>query len=210
MDVLSSAIKFFVKGVLDEASKRVAKRFDVSIEDAMDIWKDLHADLESIPSISKVVKKTQKKKDKSDKSDEDEDEGCVHILTRGPNKDGACGKKISNKSQTGHYCSVHLNQENKVKPSKKGKEKKKDKDDAIVKIKITKDPNYGRYVHAGTGLVFKSAQEKIVTGFQDDDGDLHKLSKKDIDNCKKYRFVYDKECVEEGGDKEEESEEEDD
>ena len=60
MDVLSNAIKFFVKGVLDEASKRVAKRFDVSVEDAMDIWKDLHVDLDSIPSVKEKEIKEKK------------------------------------------------------------------------------------------------------------------------------------------------------
>ncbi|MDD4930881.1 MAG: hypothetical protein PHG66_01845 [Candidatus Colwellbacteria bacterium] len=202
MDVLSSAIKFFVKGVLDEASKRVAKRFDVSIDDAMDIWKDLHIDLDTIPSITlneKTIKKPVRKTEKSsDDEDEDKPDGCTHILTRGPNEGGECGKKISAKSQTGIYCSVHLNQENKVKPTKKVKAEKitKDTKDDTVNIKIRLDPDYGRYVQSGTGLVFKSAQEKIVIGVQDDHGDLLKLTKKDVDICKKYRFVYDEKCVE--------------
>lgn len=206
MDVLSNAIRFFVKGVLDEASKRVAKRFDVSIDDAMDIWKDLHVDLDSIPSVKSIESKGTKKKPvttkvtKSSDDDEEEDkpDGCTHVLTRGPKEGDECGKKISTKSQTGNYCSVHLNQENKVKPVKKNEKKsvKTESKDDNVNIKIRLDSNYGRYVQSGTGLVFKSAQEKIVIGVQDDHGDLLKLGPKDIDACKKYRFVYDETCVE--------------
>lgn len=204
MDVLSNAIKFFVKGVLDEASKRVAKRFDVPLDEAMDIWKDLHIDLDSIPSVKsidsdvktkKIVKKSKVSKSSSDEDEEDDKpDGCAHILTRGPKEGDSCGKKISAKSQTGHYCSVHLNRENKVKPVKK-KEVKKEEEDR-VNIKIRLDSNYGRYVQTGTGLVFKSAQEKIVIGVQDEHGDLLKLKPADIDMCKKYRFIYDEGCVE--------------
>jgi len=223
MDSINNAIKLLVNKILDEASKKVAKRFDVSIDDAMDIWKDLHFELDSISvsptsttkpkTTAKSTKTTPpaKKRTKKvvsddecddcgdDDCDEDKPEGCVHILTRGPNEGGECGKKISNKSQTSTYCSVHLNQENKVKPVKKDVKKSsktESKEDNTVQIKIRLDSDYGRYVQSGTGLVFKSAQEKIVIGVQDEHGDLLKLSQKDIDNCKRYRFVYDESCVE--------------
>ena len=201
MDSLSSAIRFFVKGVLEEASKKVAERFDVSIDEAMDIWKDLHVDLDSIPSAKSKETKTKKivkSNHSSDEENEDKPDGCTHILTRGPKEGEECGKKISVKSQTSNYCSVHLNQENKVKPVKKIEKKpsKNEVKEETVNIKIKLDPNYGRYVHTGTGLVFKSAQEKIVIGVQDEHGDLLKLTPKDIEVCKKYRFVYDELCVE--------------
>lgn len=216
MDVLSTAIKFFVKGVLDEASKRVAKRFDVSVDEAMDIWKDLQIDLDSIPSVKGISKSSNRKS-----NDSEEVECCSHILTRGPRKDEECGGKISQKSQTGHYCSVHLIQENKTKSkvvAAKKEEKKdkknttgtKEKKDEKEEVIIRKDPNYGRYVHSGTGFVFKSAQEKIVVGVQDEDGDVRKLTPDDINLCKKYRFVFDMTAVEtpEKKSEEEKSEEE--
>ena len=193
MDVLSNAIKTFTKGVFDEASKRIAEKFDISIEEANTIWADIYIDLDSIQPPKKAKSIAVKSSNDVEKAD-----GCVHILSRGPRKGGECSNKISGKSHTGQYCNVHINQENKVKAeSPVKKEVKSD-------IKIARDPKYGRYVHVATGLVFKSPKEKIVVGRQDEDGDLHKLKDKDIENCKKHRFIYDEDCVE----KDEESEKE--
>jgi len=188
MDVLSNAIKTFTKGVFAEASKRIAKKFDISIEEANTIWADIYIDLDSIQPPKKAKAIVTKSSNDAEKAD-----GCVHILSRGPRKGGECSNKISGKSQTGQYCNVHINQENKVKAeSPVKKEVKSD-------IKITRDPKYGRYVHVATGLVFKSPKEKIVIGRQDEDGELHKLKDKDIENCKKHRFIYDEDCVEKEG-----------
>jgi hypothetical protein len=270
MDILNSAIKLLVKDVLNRASLKVAKRFEISSDEAIEIWKDLYNELEENPNISmtslkslkdhsskrvkkveckkveckkvecKKIKKVRKScedvtdisqfpeesevpqesKDSKDSEDSEESDGnsddespcCVHVLTRGPKKDEECGKRVSAKSQTGHYCSVHLNQENKVKPvkppkstnntkstvvNKKINKLKNEQDNEEIKIKIMKDPDYGRYVHIGTGLVFKSVTEKIVVGRQDEHGQVHLLTSDDVSKCLKFRFPFDKKCVDE-------------
>ena len=198
-DLLSSAIKTLTKTFLDEASIRVSKKFNITIEESMNIWKDLYNDLETIPSVSKIVPRVSEgvpielkiSKIPCNSSDDEEKENpkCIHILTRGPNNGLECGKKISNKSQTGTYCIVHLNQENRVKISKKEIKDSK-------KSKIVRDPNFGTYINIETNLVFKSRNEKIVIGRQDDIGDIHRLNEEDVENCKNFKFVYDKTCVE--------------
>ena len=65
MNALSGAIKLFVKGVLDEASKKIAEKFDVSVEEASAIWDDIQLDLETIKTFnipSKTVDKPVVKK----------------------------------------------------------------------------------------------------------------------------------------------------
>jgi hypothetical protein len=199
MDSLSAGIKIFVQNFLNKASKNVAEKFDISQEEAMDIWKDLYNDLETIPSCK--IKSSSHKKErkprakKEEKQEENEHSGgcCVHLLSRGPRIGEECGNKIHKNSQTGKYCTIHIKLENKAhKEVKKSKKKEK----SNVEIAIKKDSNYGRYVHTSTGLVFKSPTEKIIIGRQDENGNLLKLTNEDIENCKKHRFVYDKTCVE--------------
>ena len=197
MDALSNAIKIFVKGILDEASKRIAEKFDVSIEEASSIWSDIQVDLDTIKSssiVKKVNKKPKKKINKSDdESDEEKSEGCIHKFLRGPRSGECCKDKISSKSQTGNYCTKHIIHENKAQIEKKTKNtKKEDKND--MKYKITKN-KFGNYTHSATGLVFRSAQEKVIYGRQDDEGVIHPLTEEDLEVCKKFKFPVAKDAI---------------
>ena len=193
-DIISKSIALLVKNILNEASKRVSERFDISIEEAMEIWDDLQCDIDSLCPKGVTPKSgTSENSEKSKKSSKPKKEGytCVHILTRGPNKNSPCGKSSSKESQTGNYCTLHIGQENKAQPNVPKKPLKEAKD-----LKIMKDPNYGRYIHSKTGFVFKSPTEKIVIGVQNNTGDVRKLTGDDIKECKSYRFVFDPKCVE--------------
>lgn len=208
MNALSGAIKLFVKGVLDEASKKIAEKFDVSVEEASAIWDDIQLDLETIktfnipsktvdkPVVKKSTKSTKTKKDKveidsdneSEEVEKETSDGCVHKLLRGPRSGDCCGDKISNKSQTGNYCTKHIAHENKTQAEKKTSKKDKDVDEKKdAKYTISKN-KFGNYCHTPSGLVFRSAKEKVVYGRQDSEGDLHPLTEEDIQICKKYKF----------------------
>ncbi len=115
--------------------------------------------------------------------DTDDETGCVHLMLRGPRSGDCCGEKISTKSETGKYCTKHISHENKTKVDKKTKIKEKED----TKYRIAKN-RFGNYTHSSTGLVFRSAKEKVVYGKQDDKGDIHDLTEDDIQMCKKYKF----------------------
>lgn len=210
MEVLNSAIKSFVKAVLDEASKKIADKFSLSIDEVSSIWSDIYVDLDVSKPISikqsdksdkkvtkitktKTTKKTKKIKEESDVDSDSEaenkenEDGCVHRLLRGPRSGECCGEKVSKKSQTGRYCTKHIAHENKAQVEKKPKREISESTD--MKYKISKN-KFGNYTHVQTGLVFKSAQEKIVCGRQDDDGSIHPLTEEDIETCKKLKFPF--------------------
>lgn len=111
---------------------------------------------------------------------------CIHVITRGSNDGKVCGRNSCKKSITGNYCTFHLSQEN------RGKQYKyKQTGENIVKHKIKKDPNYGRYIHEETGLVFFSPSRLVVYSRQIENK-LYPLSREDIQKCIKYRFRYNK------------------
>ena len=207
MNSLTDAIKIFVKGVLDEGSKRIAEKFDVSIEEASSLWNDIQLDLPDITQVkkggTKNTKSTKKKANSDDESDTEESSGCVHKLMRGPRAGESCGEKISGKSQTGNYCTKHITHENKAQSEKKAK--KSDKSEKELRIGKNK---FGKYSHSATGLVFRSKDEKIVYGRQDEDGKIHKLTDEDIEMCKKYRFQYVKDSPSDEEDSESDEDEE--
>lgn len=207
MDVLNDAIKMFIIGVLDEASKRIAEKFDVSISEASSIWEGIDINLVN-PVVAKSVKKQPVKKCKkviTDSENEDEsniEEGCVHVFLRGPRTGKVCNEKISGKSQTGTYCIKHVSHENKTQVKNKLNNDVSIPVKNITKYKITKN-KFGNYTHALTGLVFKSAQEKVVYGIQDEYGEIHKLGDEDIETCKRLKFPIAKDDIKDASDYEE-------
>lgn len=225
MDVLNNAIKSFVKGFLDEAAKRVADKFEISTDEALAIWSDLYVDMGNIkatPLVKKSDKKADKPKKKKAVSDSDDesgkeessDEGCCHKMLRGPRSGNSCGEKISKKSQTGHYCNKHIAHENKTKSEKKSKKEIQEGSEKRETRHTISKNKFGNYTHVPTGLVFKSAQEKVVYGKQDEEGEIHDLTEEDIQMCKKFKFPFKNTCSEtknpKGESDKEEGNEEDD
>lgn len=181
MNVLDTAIKTFVSGFLDEASKRIADRFDVPIDDVMEAFSDLHLSVGN-----EKRKESMKETSNESNTDNEEVKGCIHRMIRGNRAGECCGEKISSKSQTGKYCSKHIARENKVQ-SQLSKSKKTVPNKSETEYRISKN-KFGNYTHTSTGLVFRSAKEKYVYGRQDEDGEIHDLTEEDIELCKKYKF----------------------
>jgi hypothetical protein len=107
---------------------------------------------------------------------------CQANLKSGPRRGQPCGKKVSKKSVTELYCAQHLKLEtNPAVP---------EADEPLKKSYIfTKDKD-GNFVHEATGLVV--SVDKIIVGKQKKTGEIVLLSNDDIEQCNKYRFVYDK------------------
>lgn len=191
MNALDLAIKNFIKEIVKESTKAISKKFNVSLEEAADVWKNIYIEGVDTKNIkTQIIKSSPKKSPKKEENEEEScsnEKGCIHKLLRGKNVGDSCGQKISSKSQTGMYCVKHLANENK--PPKEEKEVAKPSE---PKYKIVKN-KFGNYTHTLTGLVFKSATEKVIYGKQDDEGVIHDLTEEDIETCKKYKFKFEKE-----------------
>ncbi len=205
MSFLTKIVNSFtehINCVLEEAATRTENKFDVSSEELKVLWKDLFSGEFKTPKMSKETKKSKSPKS-SKNSDDEENEGCKHIITRGPRKDLNCNNKISNKSSSNLYCNTHYVQyeKEKSKDKKSPKDKKKkvskksesdnEEEDKKEETVISKN-KFGNYEHKLTNLVFVSGKEKVVYGKQDSDGEVKLLTKEDIQTCNKYLFKYDK------------------
>jgi len=102
---------------------------------------------------------------------------CPYIFIRGHKSGQTCNEIV----KKGEYCTTH------------NKYKHILIDDNPKRIVIRKNGDIDQYWHSPTRLIFKSKEEKIVIGvLDDDDGKIQELNEKDILNCKKWGFAYEK------------------
>lgn len=112
---------------------------------------------------------------------------CPHRYNHGVKANTICGVRIKTE---GDFCGKHSKKEKKVKePKIEGEEvpilPPKNNEDRVLRMNKV----INRFWHSGSGLVFKSPQEKIVIGvFRDDQ--IMDLSDKDIENCIALKFKY--------------------
>ena len=216
MDSLSTSIKTFVDEVFGKAAKELSKKFEIPEDEVIDLFNNLNLNL----NIKKARKSRKKNTEQTEQNEEKIEEGdnnsqtneeksgdcCIHKFLRGARTNQQCGDKISKKSTTGKYCTKHLIYESKGQNhSSKSSKPSNNSEETIVSISKNK---YGNYAHVPSGLVFKSAKEKVVYGRQDEEGDVLPLTEEDIKLCKKYKFKYTLDC--ENEEKEEDGEETED
>jgi len=130
--------------------------------------------------FSKVTKKPVK----STKPKEEPAGECMAVVKSGIRKGQACGKKISDKSDTGRYCGVHAKLEQTPEAIKK---KEEDELDGILFLKN----KYNNYAFGDTGLILESDTVRKVIGRQLPDGNILDLTNDDIALCKlrKLKFI---------------------
>ena len=66
------------------------------------------------------------------------------------------------------------------------------KSDKKQQIIIRKNKKLGKFWHPKTKFVLKSKEEKIIVGKVINDTEIVKLNKKDIEECKKWKFRFEK------------------
>ena len=101
---------------------------------------------------------------------------CPYIFVRGHKSGQTCNAIV----KKGEYCTKH------------NKYKHIMVDENPKRIVIRKNKHIDKYWHSPTRLIFKSKEEKIVIGVLDEDDVIQKLSEKDVSNCEKLGFAYDK------------------
>lgn len=109
---------------------------------------------------------------------------CGYVYSRGLKKGSVCGSKAKKNCE---FCSQHSTNQKKT--------------DAVVVVEtpttIVKKPNpvlrmnkiISKWWHPDSGLVFKSAEEKIVIGIFKNE-QLNDLTEEDIATCVSYKFKY--------------------
>lgn len=165
MNNLNSALYEIINDVLNEASLKLSEKFNIPIDEIGHVWNTL--------------KLTSSYKQKENINEEIS--GCTRILTR-VRVGECCGKKISKKSETGKYCTTHLSHERETKKPKV--------DEFSCNYRFNKS-KFGNYTHS-TGLAIRSQTNKKIYGREDKDGIVQPLTEEDIELCKKFRFVYEK------------------
>ena len=125
--------------------------------------------------------------------------GCPYIYTKGEKEGQSCGIKPKGSSV---YCTRHKKYEGQEPKQKKivpsAKKSIAGNSPSKVSAPVAKEVNtvlrknkiIDKLWHSATGMVFKSAKERVVIGkFVDDK--LFPLTKEDIDICMSHSFAYD-------------------
>ncbi len=88
---LFNDINTLVENTVNKFIKNTSEKYDVSEKELTELW-------EKLPGKPKAKGKSKDKKSS----------GCVAIIATGDRKGDPCDVKISDKSETGNYCSRHL------------------------------------------------------------------------------------------------------
>lgn len=179
MSVSSDFTKEIVQ-LIEQFAKRISTKYsNISVEDIMNLWNGKEE-----TKISKTSSAS-----------------CKYKFTKGKNEGEFCTVKPAKGNE---YCSVHLkhadkpSKEKKVLPALKNS-KKASTDTTIssasaksaVQTVLRTHKDLKMLHHPDTGFVFNSVEKQEVNG-KIVDNKFRPLVKDDIDECRKYRFVIDK------------------
>jgi len=199
--------------------KKVSDKHDLDFNELINIWENLDTDVvhqSPRKTVLKITRKTEKlvqntkdeetKNDKNSKSlskvtdkESPSSDGCPYIYTKGEKEGQSCGIKPKGSVV---YCTRHKKYEGQEPKQKKivpsAKKSIAGSTPSKVSAPVAKEVNtvlrknkvIDKLWHSATGMVFKSAKERVVIGkFVDDK--LLPLTKEDIDICMSHSFAYD-------------------
>jgi hypothetical protein len=195
--------------------KKVSDKHDLDFEELINMWENVDRDLQ--PPHKPVLKTSRKTEqlcqntkddeitnDKNSKtlskvSDKTSSNGCPYIYTKGEKEGQSCGIKPKGSVV---YCTRHKKYEGEEPKQKKivpsAKKSIAGSTPSKVSAPVAKEVNtvlrknkvIDKLWHSATGMVFKSAKERVVIGkFVDDK--LFPLTKEDIEICMSHSFAYD-------------------
>ena len=197
-----SNIEFTITESINEYSKIISRKYNISLDELHDIWIKVSTNLEftvssnitSSPSTVPVSASSKKSVNTNNMSSTSNQ--CCYILKRGAKSGERCPKN----TKSGEYCSVHKKKnggcdsssvvsDNMSVVSTKSQPIKKSVDKVLRKNK-----DIDKFWHADTRMVFKSKTERVVIG-RESSGEILRLSPEDVSICIKYGFKIDEDCV---------------
>lgn len=166
------------KTVLDYITKITGEYKEIKQKDLLKIWN----------SISESKNKGQNKINNTDS-------GCIYKFTKMAKKGQFCGDQV----KFGTMCTKHKKYEGKspkeIKVTPFVKQPKSRSPTKHVEIVLRHNNDIGKLWHQQSKLVFRSAKSRIVTG-KYNGNKIKKLTKEDVEECKRFGFVYDEKEVE--------------
>lgn len=200
MQEISNNIRMSVHSFI----KKVSDKHDIEFDELINMWENLDTDV-VLQSTRKPVLKTTRKTDDdkslskvSDKTTPSSD-GCPYIYTKGEKEGQSCGIKPKGSVV---YCTRHKKYEGQEPKQKKivpsAKKSIAGNTPSKVSAPVAKEVNtvlrknkiIDKLWHSATGMVFKSAKERVVIGKCVDDK-IFPLTNEDIDICMSHCFAYD-------------------
>lgn len=214
MQVLIQEIENVINKSVEKLFVQLIKKYpEIEKEELEKIWKTVSENTGEATSSKQISNKelpTKKIVEKIEKPIENKAEipakvstsvktGCPYEYIKGEVKGTICGAKLADGKA---YCSRHKKHEGVVKKEKKiipiPKASQKDKTE-LPENKTQIENSFSRALykhktlgclhHTQTGLVFKSATERIVIG-KIVNNEVVKLSDDDIELCKKWSFAF--------------------
>ena len=180
---LTQQIQNSIDNYIKQFINNVCENYEIDKDELLKLW-----DSGNFSNCDvKCVDKSQKKTDVSSKSGS---EGCPYVYTKGEKEGHLCNIKPKGGVV---FCTRHKKYEGieskqkKILPStKKSIGTKKEPD---VNTVLRKNKAIDMLWHSATGMVFKSAKERIVVGKCVNDKVLP-LTKDDIEICMSHNFAY--------------------
>lgn len=217
METLMQEISNNIRKSVHTFIKKVSDKHNINCEELIDMWENVDIDFQSTPKqVLKTSRKTEQlfqntkddemTNDKNSKSlskvsdkTSSSSNGCPYIYTKGEKEGQSCGIKPKGSVV---YCTRHKKYEGEEPKQKKivpsAKKSIAGSTPSKVSAPVAKEVNtvlrknkvIDKLWHSATGMVFKSAKERVVIGkFVDDK--LFPLTKEDIEICMSHSFAYD-------------------
>jgi hypothetical protein len=211
MNTLIKEIEYAIASAVGRFSQRIAEKYNIEVDELTELWASGGETENSTrvvqkkvtpkkPNASKLPPNVTPKKvtpAKSDAGSTESTDGCPYLFTKGAREGENCGSKPKSGAM---YCSRHKKYEGtapkqkKVLPTAKKSvaatvKSKKSPDKKTVNKVLRKNKALDKLWHADTGMVFKSAKDRIVIGKCVDD-ELQPLTAEDIYVCMAHSFKY--------------------
>jgi len=202
MNNLITGIESVIQSALQEYCTLIISEYpEINSEKLEEIWNNVS----SSTQISVVFNTKQSKQTTLPKSidvdyyDDETKKTCSYKYQKGKNKGTFCGSKPKNSDS--NFCSRHQSQSvtststsfqpnikkslSTIKPTKKSPVKS-----PRLKIHIHQNKDIDKFWHKESKLVFKNKEDRIVIG-KCIDKNIISLNPDDIEECKKWGFVFD-------------------
>ena len=203
MSSLANQIQNIIDKSICNFINNVSEKYEINKEELEKLWDSVN--VSETPTV--FVKSTQQKKtpvitkpspSKTDASSTGTSEGCPYVYTKGEKEGQTCNTKPKGGVV---FCTRHKKYEGtepkqkKILPSTKksiagnAPATKKSPVKKEVNTVLRKNKAIDMLWHSSTGMVFKSAKERIVIGKCENDKILP-LTKDDIEVCMAHSFAY--------------------
>ena len=206
MNPLLQAIESNIRLSVHDFIRKISDKYDVEFDELIGMWEnsDTNDIIQSRPKVitkpspPKVAQKSAAPQSPGS-SEASGSDGCPYIYTKGEKEGQTCGIKPKGGVM---FCTRHKKYEGqepkqkKVIPSAKksiaGSASSKATTPPAKEINtvLRKHKAIDKLWHSATGMVFKSAKERVVIGKCVDDK-LFPLQKEDIEICMAHSFAYD-------------------